>query len=181
MKHKIYFETGRLVIREAVSSDADALYALYSDENVLKYNCFQPFTKERIAADITEGKQSYVIALKETDAVIGTLGVEADDLRYRIASRCINYELLTAYTGKGYMSEALDAFLGYCFREFDLEMLSARVFSENERSQRLLYRLGFTKEGTLRRAVLTPLGYVHDDCLFSLMRKEYEARSAKGR
>lgn len=36
---KTYFETERLIIREADERDIEDLYELYTDANVLKYNC----------------------------------------------------------------------------------------------------------------------------------------------
>ena len=79
-------------------------------------------------------------------------------------------------TGKGYMSEALNAFLEYCFGTLGLKVVEARVFDDNARSVRMMERLGFTHEGTLRRAVLGWDGRIHDDRLYSLLREEFEVR-----
>ena len=67
------------------------------------------------------------------------------------------------------MTEALGAVVPYAFQTLGAPVLSARVFRENKASQRVLEKLGFTREGLLRRAVRCPGGQVHDDVPFSLL------------
>ncbi len=169
----IHFETERLCIRPAAEADLRDLMALYTDPVVLKYNCITPVTEEKMLAEIEKGRHPYLLELKETGKIIGELDLSDDDLRYGVESRCIAYELSTAHTGHGYMTEALNAFLAYCFREFKLDILSARVFKENTKSLKLLERLGFRQEGTLRYAVRSAEGIVYDDCLFSMTKEEF--------
>lgn len=71
------------------------------------------------------------------------------------------------------MSEALEGLLRYLFLQTGTEAVSARAFTENAASLGLLEKLGFTREGTLRRAVRTYEGRCFDDAVFSLLREEY--------
>lgn len=62
----------------------------------------------------------------------------------------VGYDLLPAYWGQGLMREALTAVLRHGFQVMELHRIQAMVDPRNNRSQRLLERLGFTREGVLR-------------------------------
>ena len=98
-----------------------------------------------------------------------------DSLRYQVESLSLEYFVGEAFAGQGLMTEALGAVVPYAFQTLGAPVLSARVFRENKASQRVLEKLGFTREGLLRRAVRCPGGQVHDDVPFSLLRQEWEA------
>ena len=92
-----------------------------------------------------------------------------------LESLSLEYFVGEAFAGQGLMTEALGAVVPYAFQTLGAPVLSARVFRENKASQRVLEKLGFTREGLLRRAVRCPGGQVHDDVPFSLLRQEWEA------
>ena len=71
------------------------------------------------------------------------------------------------------MTEARRSLLPYAFEVLQVEVVSARVFSGNRGSERVLEKLGFVKEGTLRRAVKGYGGIIYDDVVFSLLREEW--------
>jgi ribosomal-protein-alanine N-acetyltransferase len=62
----------------------------------------------------------------------------------------LGYALAARAEGKGYMFEALTAALAYVFDELRLHRVMANYVPTNERSGRLLRRLGFTVEGYAR-------------------------------
>ncbi|WP_085316404.1 GNAT family N-acetyltransferase [Derxia lacustris] len=62
----------------------------------------------------------------------------------------LGYSLDHAHTGQGYMTEALDAAIGYCFDRLGLHRVMANHLPENEASARVLARLGFEREGYAR-------------------------------
>ncbi len=174
------FDTERLIIREAKLSDADDLYELYTDPVVLKYNCIPNLSKDDIIKGINNGEYRYCIELKGADKLIGAMDFcESGNTRHDIPSRCISYELNTKYTGKGYMTEAAIAFLRYCFEVLNVDVVSARVFDKNEKSLRMLKRLGFTEEGRLRHAIKSADGIIYDDCMFSMLHSEFNEKYGK--
>lgn len=72
------------------------------------------------------------------------------------------------------MTEALEAVLGFGFREVGLHRIQAVVMPGNVGSERLLEKLGFQREGILREYEnWGDKGYV-DVTMFSLLRGEYE-------
>lgn len=63
-------------------------------------------------------------------------------------SACVlGYQVARRHEGRGLMFEALTATLDYAFRELRLHRVMANHRPENERSARLLARLGFVREG----------------------------------
>jgi ribosomal-protein-alanine N-acetyltransferase len=59
----------------------------------------------------------------------------------------LGYGLDHRHVGKGYMGEALRATIDYCFGEMNLHRIMANYMPANARSQRLLEKLGFEREG----------------------------------
>lgn len=101
------------------------------------------------------------------DAPIGTCSftqirrgpLQSCNLGYDLAERCV---------GQGFMTEALLAAIDYVFTQTGLHRIEASYQPRNERSGRLLRRLGFTVEGYARDYLF--IGDVwHDHILTSLM------------
>lgn len=64
----------------------------------------------------------------------------------------IGYWLAKTYWNQGIMTKVVKRFTDYCFEEFPLFRIGARVFSYNIGSQKVLQKCGFQKEGYLRKA-----------------------------
>jgi [ribosomal protein S5]-alanine N-acetyltransferase len=62
----------------------------------------------------------------------------------------LGYELDRAHVGRGLMGEALPACIDHVFRYMNLHRLMANYVPSNERSGRLLRKLGFSVEGYAR-------------------------------
>ncbi|UPG87145.1 ribosomal protein S5-alanine N-acetyltransferase [Luteibacter aegosomatis] len=63
----------------------------------------------------------------------------------------VGYGIARRHQGKGLMFEALDSAMRYAFGPLDFHRVMANYMPRNERSGRLLERLGFEKEGYARR------------------------------
>ena len=168
-------QTRRMILRSAREEDAEAMHALWHSEFVGKYNVLTPMSMEKMRRKLIKDAESENVhlVLKETGAVIGMIGVEEDSLRYDADSVMIDYFLGEAYARKGYMTEALRAVIPHIFADENIRVITARVFADNYASRALVEKLGFTHEGTLRHAVRSPDGIVHDDRLYSLLREEW--------
>jgi ribosomal-protein-alanine N-acetyltransferase len=170
------YETKRLIIRKARREDSHFIYEMLQDPVILKYNCISSPTEDEVITYIEKTKNDiihYVIEHKETHQVIGEINFEPDSLRYGVDSIQLSYHLDTDYVGKGYMKEALNGALAYGFNHLHVKMFTARVFTENERSNNLLLHLGFKLEGTLRHAVKAYQDIIYDDNLYSITVEEY--------
>lgn len=88
----------------------------------------------------SKDKGRFVIELKQEHKVIGLIHLFPADNRAVWA-----YEI-------GYAYEAVSYVMQYCFDEVHREMMTASVFQGNEKSMRLLNKLGFVKEGITHEA-----------------------------
>ncbi|MGM0890858.1 MAG: GNAT family N-acetyltransferase, partial [Bacillota bacterium] len=69
---------------------------------------------------------------------------------------------------KGYTSEAISKVLSYGFDVMDLTRIGAVVFIDNEASNNLLTKIGFQKEGVLKK-YMHQNGEAHDTYVYSLL------------
>ena len=171
-------ETRRLLLREMQPQDAEALFRVLSDEEVMRYYDQLPLTKVDEARHIIERHHQrfergeairWGITLKGEDVIIGNCGFfwEAQNRLARLA-----YVLARAYWRQGIMTEALQALLQFGFEEKDLHRIEAEVAVENIASCRTLQKLGFREEGTLRERLLVN-EHFYNEKIFSLLRSEY--------
>lgn len=171
--------TPRLIIREMRMSDLDRFDPLANSDFVLKYLCMYKMDWEgsrQYIQQMMEKKKDFAIALKDSDELIGKLHIDEDHLRFDVNSIDIAYWLGEEYTRKGYMTEALTAFIHYLFEEKKYDSISAQALAPNTASRALLQKLGFVQEGYLRRAIKDN-GVIYDSVLFSLQREEFASRS----
>jgi RimJ/RimL family protein N-acetyltransferase len=95
-----------------------------------------------------------VLTPKDEDIAIGGCCFWNFSLDFKCAE--IGYELHHGYWNKGLMTEAVKAVLTFGFNEMGLHRIEANPLSTNEQTQRLLLKLGFKKEGALRRTPFLP-------------------------
>ena len=79
-----------------------------------------------------------------------------------------------AMRGKGYGSDMILTFLKYLFEERNMDRVALTVNGYNAGAIRLYERLGFVREGVLRENVYT-LGRFHDEYVYAMLRREYDA------
>ena len=169
-------QTKRLLLRRARLSDRDAYLELRNSPYVMDCNPMVPITPEQAERQLEKDQASgraFYLEERATGLLAGV--VWPASLRYQVESLSLESFVGEAFAGQGLMTEALGAVVPYAFQTLGAPVLSARVFRENKASQRVLEKLGFTREGLLRRAVRCPGGQVHDDVPFSLLRQEGEA------
>ncbi|MBF6591920.1 MAG: GNAT family N-acetyltransferase, partial [Ktedonobacterales bacterium] len=111
------------------------------------------------------------ITRQGTDTIIGSCGLFNFDEGFHRAET--GYELRRAYWRRGIMMEALSAMLTFAFATMELRRVEAVVDDVNERSKRLLRKLGFTHEGTLRQRFFFR-GRFLDEHYFGLLRSEWQ-------
>lgn len=170
-------ETEKLILRAAVPSDAEALFRVFSDEEVTRYHDIETVTElqqiDRLISRWAERFRTqsgirWGIAQKQDNTLIGSCG-------YRYVNPFtaeIGYELAKTHWRQGIMTDALEAVIRFGFEQQNLNRIEATVLPDNIASIKLLRKLSFIEEGTLRE-----YGYwknqFHDLKMFSLLKKEY--------
>ncbi len=171
--------TARLRLRQAQLGDAEALFATFSDEEVMRYYGSLPHYSIADSRELIEAQREryarrasirWNITLAGEDRVIGSCGFHRFDEGYYRAE--LGYELNRTYWGQGIMSEAVSAVLTYGFAEMELHRIEAIIDDANARSKGLLLKLGFTYEGNLRERFYFN-GHFEDEFFYGLLRDEW--------
>ena len=84
----------------------------------------------------------------------------------------IGYALSTEFQRQGLMPHAITQLLGDLFLQTRLERIEARCATDNEASQKVLERVGFTLEGRLR-GYFVLAGERVDNYLFAILRDDF--------
>ena len=172
-------QTDRLVLRPFTNGDADNLFALRSDSHVMRYWDAPPWS-ERGQADrfiaacwrmAEEGSGARLAIDRTSDKrFLGWCGVTRWNPEYRSAS--MGYCLEEASWGHGYATEAGRSLLQWAFDTLDLNRVQAEVDTRNPPSARVLEKLGFLREGTLREDCIVN-GVVSDSWVYGLLRSQW--------
>ena len=153
-------ESERLILREIHPTDVEAIYSIFSNEQVTKYYGLKTFDHLKQAEDLIEAFATnfqskrglrWGIERKGAPGLIGTIGFNLWSPAHNRAE--IGYDIHPNYWRLGYASEAVDKIVEYGFQEIALTRIGAIVFVENEASNQLLLRQGFEKEGTLKKYI----------------------------
>ena len=85
----------------------------------------------------------------------------------------IAYCLIPAERGNGYCTEATQIIVDYLFLNREISCIQATTYVKNIASQRVLEKVGFKKEGIMRKRFYIR-GIWQDQCLFSILREEWK-------
>jgi RimJ/RimL family protein N-acetyltransferase len=170
----------RLHLRELRGSDAAALLVIYGDPRAMRYWSGSPWIDiaqahahlQRARRDMESGGVlPWAIADSATDELIGTITLFKLDRDHRRAE--IGYVLGTTHWGKGLAGEAVRLAVNHAFDALQLERIEADTDPRNGPSRRMLERLGFVQEGTLRRRWFVN-GEWCDTSFYGLLRGDYK-------
>ena len=148
-------QTERLTLRRMVEGDEAFLVDLLNQPSFLRYIGDKKVRTEADAARyVREGPQAsydrhgfglYLVEERETQIPLGICGLVR---REGLDHPDLGYAFLPGAEGKGYALEAGRGVLDHA-RALGLSRLLAVVTPDNERSRRLLEKLGFLREGTV--------------------------------
>ncbi|MDB5310426.1 MAG: N-acetyltransferase [Gemmataceae bacterium] len=176
-------ETNRLVIRAFGEADAEPLFAHASNPNITRYTLWEyhktiadtlNFVRDYAHCRYIEGvPEPYAVVLKADPAQkpIGAVGCFWASQPNRTME--LGYWLAEPFWGRGLIVEACQEVVRYSFTMCGPERMQARVIAGNTASVRVLEKLGFRLEGTLRSS-LYRRGIFEDVMCFSVLRGEYE-------
>ena len=161
------------MLREPVATDAAAILVFRGDPDVQRYNAeplrglgeAEAFVESLHAETAANLRRQWAITLD--GAVIGIIGLHSWDHHHRRAE--LGYDVAKEYWGQGIATEAARAVIQFGFTTMALHRIQAHTIADNARSVRLLERLGFQIEGTLRDYSLEDDGAFHDTAAYSLL------------
>jgi len=170
-----------VLVRPASPADARFMHRWRQEASIRR---FQPLTdaslpqlRAEIAAqriqDLYRGRGDrfqWVVLLAERPA--GWITVVLTNWEHGLAE--IGYALSSEYQRQGIMQRALEQILAELFLRSPLERVEARCAVDNAASQKVLDRLGFTREGRLRGYFVLD-GERVDNYLYAILRSDYLA------
>lgn len=174
--------TSRLRLRPITDDDAVALHDCYGDPEVMSYWDLSP--SRDLTQTASRVKQSlmvdpvwhaiWAVLPRDSDRAIGMVNYNH---REPAAKRLeVGYALARPYWRRGYMTEAMRAFLGYCFEDLQSHRVEALVDQRNAESVQFTKGLGFREEGLLRERDRVA-GCYRNLWMFALLEDEWRAKS----
>ncbi|AES93700.1 uncharacterized N-acetyltransferase p20 [Medicago truncatula] len=166
-------DLNQITLRSFNLSDLDDLMVWHTDEKVAKF-WGEPYTSKDQGINFIKnmaGKYLRCKAICHNDHAIGCIKLSSSSLYDKSRNRCaeIGYVLASKYWGKGIATCAVKQMVKVAFSEFQsLERLQALVDMDNVGSQKVLEKVGFQKEGLLRKYVFFK-GKSRDMIMFSLL------------
>jgi len=170
--------TNRLYLRKVRLSDSLALFKIWSDPDVTRFMNITSFTTLNQAEEMIGLFKSldqdnkairFTIIELESGKIIGSCGFNYLDFEHEKAE--IGYELSKAYWGRGYATEAIHSLLEYAFINLRLNRIEAKVVPQNLNSIKVLSKLNFKFEGTLRQSEKAQEKF-HDINVYSLLKTD---------
>ena len=174
-----FINTERLALRPFCEGDLERLYECCRNQKLGDNAGWRPHrsldeSREVLDRVFLNKYDTWAITERGDEAnLIGTVGLIADPMRNNMHAAMVGYWLDECQWGKGYMQEAVRAVLDYAFGERELSLVSGYCYVHNSRSQRVLERCGFRKEGVLAQAEVTYDNRVLDVVCYCITKEEY--------
>lgn len=154
-------QTQRLFLRPVQMNDADEMFVARGDPEVMRFWDWPAFESveqvrtviARHHAEVDEGTTLWwAVSITPRGPAIGEVDLSEIEMHHRRAE--VGFLFRRNAWGYGYAFEAMERVTRYGFADLKLERLWARFHAGNEASRKLLERLGFSYEGTLREHVV---------------------------
>lgn len=162
-----YIETDRLLLRKMQKKDAADMYEYACRHDVTRYLLWEPHESETYTYKYLAYIQSryragdffdWALTIKDGGKMIGTCGFTR--LNIESNSGEIGYVLNPVFWGYGLAPEAVNAVLRYGFCELRLHRIEARYMVGNDRSRRVMEKVGMQFEGVSRDSMHVKGKYV---------------------
>ena len=174
---------GEIRLRGWELRDAPAVTAACQDPEIPRWTVVPRNYSERdarefiggTATNLASGRELALAIVDGDDRLLGALGMSNFDWEDRKAE--IGYWMAAESRRRGIGARATRLLAEWALTSLGLERLELLAHPENEGSQRLAERAGFTREGTLRR-YRRRHGVREDLVMFSLLAEDLAPRPA---
>lgn len=150
---KPYLETSRCILVTLQQSDYEDVKKIYTNHEVRRY-LGGKIPEERTPDKFVDAvKHSYtdslswVVRLKDTYEFIGLVSLD----KHIDGEKEVSYEFIPDWWGQGYAYEVIREVLVFAFNNLNLSKIIAETQKANDRSCRLLEKLGMHLEKTVER------------------------------
>lgn len=174
-------ETDRLILRQFVLEDADAMFHNWaSSDEVTKFLTWPSHESVEVTKYLLNdwipryNKSDYYnwgIELKETGEIVGNISVV--QINENIKEASLGYCMGENWWGQGIMPEAGKAVINYLFNEIGFNRIEACHDKNNPKSGRVMQKIGMICEGVRRKKGINNQGIV-DDVVYAILREDYQ-------
>ncbi|MDF2513085.1 MAG: acetyltransferase family protein [Herbinix sp.] len=179
-----YIVTDKVILRKIVDTDIEGLFEIYNNKNVFTY----------IPGDIKKNKETVQNMIghferdfhKRKTIFLGIYLPEAPEQIVGVAEMfeyddkvnmiTIGYRLNERYWGKGIATQTVKAMVDYLFNTVGINRIQAFVMPANVKSQKVLEKNNFIKEGILRQSQHWKGIGVVDLIVYSLLPSDTESQ-----
>jgi RimJ/RimL family protein N-acetyltransferase len=171
---------GEIRLRAWEARDAPAVTAACQDPEIPRWTVVPHDYKERharefiagTAANLADGRELAMAIVDGDDRLLGALGIS--DFDWTDLKAEVGYWMAADARGRGIGTRATRMLAEWALTSLGLERLELLAHPDNEASQRLAERAGFTREGTLRR-YRRRHGVREDLVMFSMLAEDLAA------
>lgn len=172
--------TPRLRLRRLSSHDWKDIVELVSDEQLFQYVDGAPMDEEHVLrwlesdghVKLTTPNQAFHLGIETLNQpkLIGYLGLRFTDPQN--LQVMVNIFINPKFQRQGFGTEALDALVGFCFRDLHLHRVTAHCVASHAAGTRLLEKIGMKREGLFRQDRFLHTQWT-DTAWYGLLRQEF--------
>ncbi len=170
----------KIIIRDLKLSDEEDYYQYGKDEHVGPNAGWKPFPNRMVANRVLSGQimghETFAIALKDSNRLIGTISLYNSGLRKYNKVRSLGFSLNYDFWNQGIMTEAVLLMVEYAFMKTDCELLEVGHHLDNYGCKRVIEKCGFSFDGVLCKYKKLYDGRIIDACFYSMTKQEYERK-----
>ncbi|MGL5824972.1 MAG: GNAT family N-acetyltransferase [Nocardioides sp.] len=177
--------TQRLMIRPAVAADAAATWRLRGDLDVARWmTTLPPDEGAHIEHFRVPDRLAKTLVVLRQNEIVGDLMLAVEDgwAQNEVTDQAVGvhaelgWVIAPSHAGRGYATEAVRELLRIGFDELGLRRVHATCFADNERSWRLMERVGMRRESyTVQDSLHREFGWV-DGMTYALLADEWLVR-----
>jgi RimJ/RimL family protein N-acetyltransferase len=171
-------------VRPFEAGDFDELLAIHSDPEVARYvpwpartaDDLRPVFERKLGTRwVAEGADamSLAVALRSDGALVGDLSLTWESREHRSGE--IGFVFHPDHQGKGYARESMEVVMRLGFESLDMHRLFGRADARNERSIRLMERLGMRQEARFVENEFLK-GEWTDEVVCAILRREWPSQ-----
>ncbi len=180
----IQLQTDRLIIRDHLPEDLQAMHSLLSNPVAMHYlqdirTCTPDATALNLETALAENNRLdrelffFAIIDRQTGAYIGEIGYTVKVRTPEGSIVGLGYFIKPEYWGRGITTEAAKAVLRYAFEEGGVVKVESGCLRDNGASQAVMIKLGMMKEADLRKHVWHD-GALRDRVEYGMLKEDWE-------
>ena len=173
----MHIRTERLELKEITIKDLPDIHDFHSIPEVDEFNTLGipeniEVTREVFKSTFADQKSDkrkeiqWTIKVPGNKRLLGLAGMRVSQDRFNFGE--IYYKLAPDYWGNGYATEVARGLLNFGFEDLYLHRIEAGVHIDNERSIKVLEKIGMTREG-IHREILPIRGKWYDNYHYAIL------------